>query len=234
MARPQFETEEELASAFMAHLEQLGWDCYPEVSVNRGGTRADIVARKDPLIWVIEAKLRLGDAVCEQARAWRGWAHLVTVLVPEGPRHPVLNEWLRDRGVGLVRARKGTAFRGEAPRIEFESAVDARLDRSAHRHAKYMRDHLHPDMKRFKPGTNGAFSSPWRRTMEAAVGFVARNPGCNVKQIVAGVQHHYRGDATARACLLQWLERDPRVTLERAGRAVKFFPQTPAGVTRIA
>lgn len=225
MKRPvDFATEAELAGAFMAHLEQLGWDCYPEVSVNRGGSRADIVARKGALIWVIEAKLRFGVDVCDQAKAWIGWAHYISVLVPggRGERNPVLTDWLRYRGIGLIRAEKETYRRPAS--VEFNNCVPGRLHRSAHKQAKYIAEHLHPDMKRFAPGTNGGYSSPWRRTMDASVSYVLQYPGCTLKDIVANIAHHYYSDTTARSCLLKWLEHDKRVEMRREGRSITLHP----------
>lgn len=230
MKRKEFETETELASALMAHLEELGWDCYPEAAVNRGGNRADIIAYRKPIVWVIEAKLRFGQDVLDQARNWLNWAHYVSVLVPSGGRwHSVLTDWMKWKGVGLIEARKETAWGSAPPRIDFDtSRITPRLHRSAHRNAQYIAEHLHPDMKRFAPGTNAGYSSPWRRTMNAAIHYVQTKPGCTIREIVENASHHYQSDASARSCLLKWLEADPRVSMQREGRVVKLYPAAAA------
>lgn len=220
--QPQFDSETQLATAFMTHLESLGWDCYPEVAVNRGGNRADIIAYRKPLVWVVEAKLSLNEAVCEQAKAWLGWAHLVTVLAPGGKAHPVLEEWCRIKGVGIIRASRHTTYR-QTEHIGFDNRLEARLHRSVYQNGRYIADHLHPDMKRYAPGTNAQFSSPWRRTMDAAIDCVLKNPGVGIKEIVAAIKHHYHSDATARACLVKWLQGDKRVRCELHGRSYRFF-----------
>ncbi len=225
--KSEWGSEAELAGALMEHLQQLGWDCYPEVAVNRGGTRADLVARKGPLIWVIEAKLRFGADVLEQARKWLGHAHYVSVLVPRisSPQgRTVLTEWMRSNGVGLITADKETWSR--QPEIAFETRlVLPKLHRCAHRKAKYIAEHLHPDMKRYAPGTNGGYSSPWRRTMDAAVQYIHLKPGCTIKEVVDNAKHHYHSDQSARSCLLKWLESDERVELKREGRRVTLHPR---------
>lgn len=222
---PQFDSETQLATAFMTHLESLGWDCYPEVAVNRGGNRADIIAYRKPLVWVIEAKLSLNEAVCEQATAWLHWAHIVSVLAPWGRSHPVFERYCRSLGIGIIAARRHTTTRAQVEHefIDFDNRVEAQLHRSVFQNGRYIAERLHPDMKRYAPGTNAQFSSPWRRTMDAAVELVLKNPGVGVKEIVAAIKHHYHSDATARACLVKWLQADKRVRCEQHGRALRFF-----------
>lgn len=230
--RVSFDTEAQLAGAFQTHLEQLGWDCYPEVAVNRGGARADIVAYRKPLVWVIEAKLAFNEAVCEQARAWLAHAHIVTVLAPEGRSHPILTDWCRSNGVGVVRAWRHENYGTREPSYDFNIIVEHRLHRSVYLNGRYIADRLHPDMKRFTAGTSGAFSSPWRRTMDEAVRIIKENPGVTVKAIVSTMKHHYHSDATARACLIKWLQDDKRVRCERQGRAMCFWMADAAPVNQ--
>jgi hypothetical protein len=218
-----FDSEAQLAGAFQTHLESIGWDCYPEVAVNRGGARADIVAYRKPLVWVVEAKMAFNEAVCEQAKAWLHYAHIVTVLVPDGRSHPILTDWCQRHGVGVVRAWRHESYGTRENQFDFNTTVEHRLHRSVYQDGRYIAERLHPDMKRFAPGTSGAFSSPWRRTMDEAVRIIKDNPGVGVKSIVATLKHHYHSDATARACLIKWLQHDKRVRCERQGRAVCFW-----------
>lgn len=222
VGRSGFETESEMATIFMGHLETLGWDCYPEVAVNRGGSRADLVAYRKPLVWVIEAKLALNEAVIEQARCWLGWAHIVSVLTPDRRTHRILEDYCRIRGIGVIRARRSTNYRG-SEQIDFDNKLEAKLHRAVHENGRYIASRLHPDMKRYAPGTNAKFSSPWRRTMDGAVDLVLKNPGCGIKEIVAALKHHYHSDATARACIGRWLQNDERVRAEKHGRIYRFF-----------
>lgn len=216
-----FDTESEMATAFMEHLQGLGWDCYPEVAVNRGGSRADLVAYRKPLLWVIEAKLSFNEKVCEQANAWLRWAHWVTVLVPHARHNGALREWCELKGIGIMTATRHE-IRGNRY-VDFQGSLEPKLHRHAHKQAAYVVSRLHPDMKRYAPGTNSSFSSPWTRTMDAAVATILRSPGIGVKDIVGAIKHHYHTDKSARACLLQWLQVDKRVRFERAGRALRFF-----------
>lgn len=205
----------------MEHLCQLGWDCYPEVAVNRGGSRADLVAHRKPLLWIIEAKLSFNEKVCEQAGAWLNWAHLVTVLVPNARPSSILAEWCRWKGIGITTG-SSHELRGQRY-VDFRNVVEPQLHRAAHKGATYIVSRLHPDMKRYTPGTNASYSSPWSRTMDAAVALILKNPGVTVREIVAVVKHHYHSDKSARACLAQWLQRDRRVRFEQQGRTLRFF-----------
>lgn len=204
----------------------MGWDVYPEVAINRGGARADLVARRDNLIWAIETKMGLNAAVCWQARQWIGWAHFVSVVTPYLHRGGgnVYRYFLIGHGIGWYTVRRHDFYRNIGLQIDIEAAVDGRmiLRRQDLAHMRYMRDALHPDMKRYKPGTSGSFSSPWRRTMNEAVAFIKKNPGATLKSIVSGIAHHYHNDVSARSALRHWLDRDERVNSSLIGRALCY------------
>ncbi len=75
-------TEVELARPVVAWLGDLGWEVFQEVSA--GGSVADIVARRGPVLWVVEVKRSLGLSLLGQAHAWKRRAHRVSVAVPAG------------------------------------------------------------------------------------------------------------------------------------------------------
>lgn len=216
--KSEWGTESQMATALQEHLERLGWDCYPEVAVNTG-QRADLVAYMAPVIWVIEAKLSLNTRVCEQAVGWVGRAQLVSILVPRASSHGVLEEWCRIKGIGIIAARRREAS-GQV-HVSFETWAEPRLNRRA---SARLKTQLHPDMKRYAPGTSAGYSSPWARTMNAAVAWIEAHPGARVKDLVKGIAHHYRTDTAARSCLLKWLERDARVRLQKDHGRVTFWP----------
>lgn len=228
MTAAAFRTESELCVAFQGHLEQLGWECYPEVEVRYGPGRADLVAYLRPVLWVIEAKLHLNEAVCGQAERWLGRAHFVSILVPAGGAHGVLMDWCAGKGIGVYAGWRDHPV-GGMQRIQFRTDVPNRLHRIKTRLAQY----LHPDMKKAVPGSNaGGYSTPFSRTMDAAVAFIKAHPGCGPAEVVKGIPHHYLSDKTAKRCLLDWLGKDSRVKVSKLG-GVRFFDRSDPEPDRV-
>lgn len=63
--KPNFATEAELAKVVTTWLRTDGWSTFHEIEC-RGG-RADIVAVRRGLVWLVETKLRAGLEVLAQA-----------------------------------------------------------------------------------------------------------------------------------------------------------------------
>jgi len=80
--RPKIASEAALAEVVVAWLRADGWRTFHEVELPRGG-RADIVAARSGLVWIIETKLQAGLEVLDQAlERRRAGAHGVLVAVP--------------------------------------------------------------------------------------------------------------------------------------------------------
>lgn len=78
--KPNFATEAELAKVVTTWLRTDGWSTFHEIEC-RGG-RADIVAVRHGLVWLVETKLRAGLEVLAQAlEKRRAGAHGVLVAV---------------------------------------------------------------------------------------------------------------------------------------------------------
>lgn len=69
MSRPPIMTEADLAAKIVDRYKADSWDVYQEVSISGRG-RADIVAVKDGVLHVIEAKKPISSDVLRQAEAW--------------------------------------------------------------------------------------------------------------------------------------------------------------------
>jgi hypothetical protein len=202
--------EAEVADRAMAYLSGLGWDCYPEAAFGRGN-RADIAATWNGQLWIVECKLSASLSVLDQAIRWVGQAHRVSVCCPGIPSVGAFMDVLRLHGIGGI----APSSRADEPCF---AKPPARLNRAAHRFAQRLIGKLHPDMKNYTPGTKAGFSSPWRRTMDAAILEVKRSGGCTIRHLVDSIQHHYLTPETARNSLLTWLTADPRVVVDRSVR----------------
>ena len=102
----RWENEAALVAAVSRWLTDSGWTPYHEVTTGGGCPRADIVATRGPLIWVIEAKLSLSLAVMAQGKRWVGRSHLVSVAVPQADRGSNARDYaietLAEQGIGLI------------------------------------------------------------------------------------------------------------------------------------
>ena len=210
-----YRTEADFARGIVASFRERGYTVYQEVAIYSGDKRADIVAvRRDPqVVTVVETKLSLSLALMEQCEAWIPYAHRVYAAAPV--RLTRFSERVLEHfGIGLLgpdgEERVRARFFRHAP------CVDALLKKCV------------PEREDFAEAGNakGEFWSPWKHTCRAVAAFVAKNPGCSLKQLVDSVNHHYRSDSSAR----QTIARDVRfgrikgVRAEKAGRALAFFP----------
>jgi hypothetical protein len=74
--------ENELAKAVIEWLRADSWEVFEEVApYGAGGPRADIVARRNKIIWIIETKRQFNLEVLEQASNWRFYGHFVSLAV---------------------------------------------------------------------------------------------------------------------------------------------------------
>lgn len=211
-------SEVDLAAQIVAWLRGRGWTVHQEVEVGRGGPRCDVVALRGKTLWAIECKQGVGLAVLEQAHHWLPHAHRVSVATRPS-RNAFAARVLRDYGVGWLTARPGRVRAVVAP------AERARItDR--------LRGALVEEQRSFAPAGNAAarFWSPWKATVAEVQAWVAANPGGAFADLVRGVRHHYRTQATARSCLRRHIEDGlvPGVALARAGRALVVSSVAPA------
>lgn len=197
------ETEVELARPIVAWLLDLGWEVFQEVcgwsaSSAPSGPRADIVARRGRVLWVIEVKRSLDLTVLGQAHIWKRRAHRVSVAVPfrrdSTGRDFALLAAAGD-GIGVLVARH--VYDGEIKVVE----------------------HLRPELRRRVLGielvesqktwaeagnAEGKRWSPFKQTCKLVREVVEQTPGLTIREVVDRVDHHYASVASARGSLLTW------------------------------
>jgi hypothetical protein len=189
-------TEVDLAARVVAWLEEQRFDVYQSVQLHSGGPVADIVATQGSLVVVVEAKLRFGFKVVDQAAAWSPYAHLVYCAVP------------RARGgigragtAALVALGVGVIVSADSTREE----LAPRFNRKAW--AAKLRGVLCPEHKTHAPAgaQGGGHWTPFKMTCENLLKYVASHPGCPMKEAVENIDTHYASAKTARACLALWI-----------------------------
>ena len=215
-------TEADLAASVVGYLRGNRYDVYQEVQPTRLGAIADIVAKLDDLVWVVECKRTLSLEVLGQAYHWRSAAHLVSVAVPAPKRHTAGREFadriMADYGIGLLSIQ--AAFRGGGscyeklrPRLNRKALVNKFAD-------------LRPEQKLDIAGSaTGGHWTPFRQTSAAVRSAIDRRPGICLKDLIDAVEHHYASDSTARACLSRYVQRGiiEGVRCERDGNALRFY-----------
>lgn len=212
----------------MDWLTADSWDCYPEAQFHAYTHRADIAAVRHGYLHIVECKLSMSLSLLAQAEAWIGRAHYISVAVPSGTKTNngsyLAEQWCRHHGIGVFKVSTHHNFGGR----ELEPVYRCewpRLNRAAHKTARERIGRLHDDMKRYAPGTQAGYSSPYRRTMDQVHEFIKGQPGCTVKEILSHCTHHYLTDATARSCIpknLMTIEKGIRA--EKDGRVWRFYP----------
>lgn len=211
--------ETTLAAAVVAWLEDQDWDVYQEVQCHAG--RADIVAVRRRISWIIEVKTRASLEVIWQAAYHRGAANYLSIAAPHRRNPGPLAEIAEWKGIGWLDVSAGDY--GEAPTVR--ETIAAPLHR---RLVHDVRELLRPEHKTHAPaGTSGGgYWSPFKATCREVLTYVSLRPGCSVKDLVAGIKTHYRSSSSARAAIPYWVEagKVPGVRLERDGRAVRLFP----------
>ena len=229
-----FRNEEELAADVVAWLTDQGWDVYEEVQAHSQGPRADIVAIRSTIVWVVECKMSFGLDVIAQANGWAWHAIAVSVAVPSLVRPPGVygpprrsrqfaESVCRQNGVGVIHV-KPLESAGEWDRGEWGYIAPAfrRVRRSPLRNA------VHNEHKRFRAGNaNAEYHTPWRATCEELARVVRDAPGLTIKDALTKMRgHHYATDANARASLVKWarLQKVRGVRLDKSERPYRFYP----------
>jgi hypothetical protein len=100
-------SESDFAAVVVAWLEALGADVYQEVEC--GGGVADIVAKLNGEIWIVEVKTGLTLALLLQAMKRRRLAHRVYVAAPYSRTFRESCEVCEEIGIGALEITSRTA-----------------------------------------------------------------------------------------------------------------------------
>ena len=190
--------EVDVASRLLPWLAEQEWEVHQEVMMYTGGRRADIVAVRGALLWVIEVKQTPGLALLDQGLGWIGFAHYVSVAAPRHARHGrVFEMFCRDHGLGFLLAGiEGT-----------RNEIVPRLNRKPLAH--WLRGALCEETRSWAKAGNALseYYSPFRRTVRRIQDVLKAEPGLTMRDLITKVGHHYNSDATARGAIRQWIQR---------------------------
>lgn len=201
------ERETDVAAPVVAWLIECGWEVFQEVK-NGVGDRADIVARRGPVLWVIEVKRTLSLVLLAQAHGWRRYAHKVSIAFPHGRRSSARANSMRLArldGLGLLEVRRG--YQRDVDGAEIWGAVSvAEVSPPVLSRGRRAALTLVEEQKTYAKAGNAAsrFWSPFRATCMAVAEVVRGAPGLGMSEVVARVDHHYASKQSARGSLLAW------------------------------
>jgi len=212
--RVRFENEAELALAVVSWLEEHDWEVFKEVVIPGG--IADIVAKQDNIIWIVETKKTVSMKVFEQAHSRLHYAHYISVAVPERDNYPLFPEmasWYCNYfGIGVITVSKPFKVAGRKIPPHVIERIKPRVSRikSAKPHLvkiRKVRDFLCDLHKEQEAGSVTSYVvTPYKKTIIGVKEFLRHNGPATMKTIIEKVHHHYKSPASARSSLKKALE----------------------------
>ena len=211
MKRPKIATEAALAEIVTTWLRADGWRTYHEVELPRGG-RADIIATRRGLVWIVETKLQAGLDVLDQALdRQRAAAHGVVVAVPGGAAAERLAGIAGRLDVGVIVVDEGTYYDGRLRTLQTGLHPVLKVWPGFARKARVadLTARLRPEYERQAAGTTGATArwTPFKAAVKAVVLALLEAPGHRllVDQLALAdaVREYKRGFVAAQ--LRRWL-----------------------------
>jgi hypothetical protein len=210
-------SEIELGRTVREWLASGNWDVYQEIQFTSLGRRADIVAKRGPVVWIIELKNSLSLAVLAQAIDWLDYAHLISIAVPESKRHDK-SRWF---GVRVAREHRiGIISVGHRCHSELGA-----FDRKP-RVLRYLLPALTEERKSWaEAGSKDNYYTPFRHTVEDLKRILREKGPSNMRTIMTELDHHYSSDRTARSALATWINKGVinGIGCKREGRENIYF-----------
>lgn len=206
---PEPEPEKALAGHVVAWLRDEGWDVRQEVVCD--GRSPDIVARRGPLLRVVECKMSFGLGVLAQASAWIPFAHSVLVACPKPKRKTVARymglQIAMGRGIGVLEVHASPKYGPPPIKLEVVGRMLRRPPCLDLLRAAF--DEHPPDFDGPAAGTSGGGRlTPYRRTCETLAVLARHTPGITLRDAMKAMNgHHYASDATARSSMAENLRR---------------------------
>lgn len=221
--------ETEVAAPVIEYLREAGWDVYQEVE-GPSGRCIDIVARKGPVLWALEAKRSLNLSVLDQAYDSLPYAHKVSAVVPRGgPESTEGYEFglkaAAKFGIGVLEVWPPEATPRVVQAVEPEARVSVKGN---------LAGLLAPAQKLFvAAGSAGATHwTPFKATSLRLRALVGKRPGILMTEAVKAIEHHYSSDANAAVELRRAIETGiiEGLRIERVNeKRVKIWPALVGG-----
>lgn len=225
-----------IGEAVCDYLTRDNWEVFQEVSEGTGGRRADIVARRGKILWIIECKKSVGLEVLDQLVHWEraGLAHYYSAAV-FAPRvrsdalHMYYAQHLPNKALNFLFDHFGFGLLTLRPDSKVLHVCRAP---SLHRVDRFpwpkIDAQLHEEQKtQVKAGSvAGNYSTPFKRTVEGLQKLIAKHGKLPIKEAIEQLDHHYQTESSARSSLAHWAAKGgiPGVRLKKEGRALYFAP----------
>jgi hypothetical protein len=196
--------------------------------------RADIVATRGPVLWVIEVKQSLGFRVLDQALEWRerSSATWVSVAVPTvRVRSDFLEEACRRIGIGLLAVTEPCLQHARVRERIAPVTFRPRQSRGTcfvRGYWKHDREWANLDIvEEYDAAAGNAESdywSPYRQTCRNLFTYVKLHPGCLFKEAMDQTSHHYGSASCARSAMSHWLRqgRVPGISMVKEGGRLRL------------
>jgi hypothetical protein len=195
-------SEADLARDVCLWLRDEGWEIFHEVALDWklrgkhaiGDARADIVAKRDGELAVVEVKRDLSFELMAQGERWLPFANMVWIAVPRAQRSAGRDLAFRVVGklrLGLIEIDDTRIIARVGPHVRDHLESDALIDS------------LRPEHKTAAAsGTSGGGQwSSFKETCAALKSFVEKHPGSKIEEAVGQIRHHYSSNASASASL---------------------------------
>lgn len=207
-------TEADIAAAAIAWLKSQGFECYSEVPCYGG--RADIVAVRQSVVWIVETKIGLSADLCLQCRD-RLREQCNGVLAVAGGKgksdyrgHPLI-DWLSGHGIGFARVdpKRKSFLLDQMPKLR-------RVD------SEKFRQRLCEQQKSNIAGTSGKYWTPFKDLVQGLQAALREGPLAQVGTLSCFRDYKTRSDANNKRALTDYLEKGliPGWGIERRGRVL--------------
>jgi hypothetical protein len=227
--------ETDVAAAVVRWLTDDGWDVYQEVALGPGEPILDIVARRGPVLWIVECKAALSLVLLDQAARSIGLAHMIAVAARSSGvdrtryRHHFTTKALDSLGIGRFVVREvNTGYDGErhCPTYKLEADLVLRPALSRRIVTDFLSRRLNQKQRDYAPAGNaeGRRWSPFQDTCEGVRRYVREHPRCTLKDCMDAVNHHYHTKGSARSSMSHWIRagKVKGVRAERDGRFLRL------------
>lgn len=200
--------EAQLAQHFVEYLQD-SYDLYYEVR------DVDIIGKSGNILIGVEVKTSLNFKVIEQAYENRTMVNYTYIAVPWSRNSHFQHKICEMFGIGIL------SYRSTDGRIREE--VKPKFLRRAY--TKWFKPH--PDLKRSKPGSPSGIGvvSAFNITVENIERYVKRHPGCTIKDIFGGIDHHYSGMSSMRGSIYKYINAGiiPTIRIENLEGTYRLY-----------
>lgn len=150
-------------------LEEREYEVFSEVSPKHASGRADIIARRSPVITIVELKTTLSLELIDQAYSWKNHSHYIYVAVPRRKKNipRIIYDYLQREKIGLLEVDFYYNRIYERIKARFNRPLLNKIDWSKE---------LLPEHKTFLPGgsAGGGYVTPYKLTINRVREYLKR------------------------------------------------------------